>query len=329
MRKKAISIAVTGGAGNISYHLLFRIASGEIFGPDQPINLRILEIPQALNALEGVKMELEDCSFPLLEEIQIGIDPVKAFDGAKWAFLIGAKPRGPNMERKDLLSENGKIFIEQGKALNKTTDKSIKVFVVGNPCNTNCLLAMLNAPTISDKNFFAMTRLDQNRAAFLLAKKADVPTQEVKNVCIWGNHSSTLVPDFIHAKIQNKPAMEIIKDHHWLENQFIERVQKRGAMVIKARGSSSAASAAHAIVDSVKSLLNPTKDEEWYSMAVASKGNPYGVDENLIFSFPCRTKANGEWEIVRGLNWNQFLREKIFLSQNELLEEKKLALHSP
>jgi len=319
-------VAVTGGAGQIAYNLLFRIASGEFLGNSQPIALHILEIPEALQALEGVKMELEDCAFPLLKEIHVGADPYEIFKDVDYAFLVGAKPRGPGMERGELLNENGKIFIQQGKALNDVANPNVKIFVVGNPCNTNCLIAMSNAPKIPRKNFHAMTRLDQHRAESQLAKKANVDTKDVTNVTIWGNHSSTQVPDFFHAKIQGKPATEVIKDKEWLENAFISTIQKRGAAVIAARGKSSAASAAHAALEGFKDVITPTPKGEWYSSGVCSDSNPYGIQENLVFSFPCRTKENGEWEIVKDLPLNDFLKSKIKASEKELLEERELVL---
>lgn len=317
-------IAVTGGAGQIAYNLLFRIASGEFLGKDQPIALHILELPEALQALEGVKMELDDCAYPLLKEIHIGSDPQVIFKDVDYAFLVGAKPRGPGMERGELLSENGKIFIGQGKALNDVANPNVKVLVVGNPCNTNALIAMSNAPKIPRKNFFAMTRLDQHRAESQLAMKAGVPNTDVTNVTIWGNHSSTQVPDFYHANIKGTPATEVIKDITWLEKEFIGIVQKRGAAVIAARGKSSAASAAHAALQAFKSIVTPTPKGLWYSSGVCSDDNPYDIEENLIFSFPCRTNENGDWEIVKGLELNDFLRDRIRATEKELVEEREL-----
>jgi malate dehydrogenase len=324
MSQSVKRVAVTGGAGQIAYSLLFRIAAGEMLGLSQPIALHILEVPDALKALEGVKMELEDCAFPLLKEIHIGSDPKHLFKGVHYALLVGAKPRGPGMERGDLLQDNGKIFIEQGTALNEVADRSVKVLVVGNPCNTNCLIALSHAPQLSHKNFFAMTRLDQNRAAAQLAEKAKADVATVQNITIWGNHSSTQVPDFLNATIAQKPVIEKITDKQWLEGDFISTVQKRGAAIIAARGKSSAASAASAAIDSIRALVTPTPPGQWFSCAVSSKGNPYGVDENLIFSFPCRVTEQGEWEIVKGLSWDEFLRNKIKLSEAELVEEREL-----
>jgi malate dehydrogenase len=324
--KSTINVAVTGGAGNIAYSLLFRIGNGEMFGNDQPISLRILEIPQALKTLEGVKMELEDCAFPLLEDIIITTDPLIAFKDLNFGLLIGSKPRGPGMERSQLLTDNGKIFIEQGKALNEVANSNAKILVVGNPCNTNCLILMNHAPKIPRKSFHAMMRLDQNRAVYQLANKAGVPLSDVTNVMIWGNHSITQVPDFVNAKIKGKPATEIISDQAWFEGNFIPTVQKRGAAVIAARGSSSAGSAANAIVDTIKSLLHPTPKGHWFSSAVCSDGNTYGIEDNLIFSFPCRSNGKGEYEIVSDVPWNDFLKAKIELSEKELKEERECIL---
>lgn len=327
MVKKIKRVAVTGGSGQIAYSLLFRIASGEMLGADQPIALHILELPVAIDALKGVVMELEDCAFPLLKEIHYGSDPFKVFEGVDYTILVGAKPRGPGMERKDLLSENGQIFIEQGKAIGASASREVLTFVVGNPCNTNCLIAAHHAKTIDRSRFFAMTRLDQNRAAFMLAQKAKAEVSAVKQMTIWGNHSATQVPDFANAKILGKRATDVITDRKWLENEFVLAVQKRGATVIAARGKSSAASAANAIVDSIKSLVFPTPKDEWFSVALFSNGNPYGVQGDLIFSFPCRSKGDGKVEIVPDLNWDEFLRAKIALSEKELLEERQLVAH--
>lgn len=324
MKTEIKRIALTGGAGQIAYNLLFRIASGEFLGSHQPIAIHLLEVPEAMQALEGVKMELEDCAYPLLKEIHIGSDPQIIFKEIDYAFLIGAKPRGPGMERGDLLNENGKIFVHQGKALNDVANPNVKVLVVGNPCNTNAWIAMTNAPKIPRTNFHSMTRLDQNRAQSQLAKKANVDNGEVSDVIIWGNHSSTQVPDFYHAKIRGKPAAEAIKDINWLEKDFISIIQKRGAAIIAARGKSSAASAAHAALEAFKSIVTPTPKNKWYSSGVCSDNNPYAVEENLIFSFPCRTKENGEHEIVGDLSLNDFLREKIKETEKELIEEREL-----
>jgi len=318
-------IAVTGGAGNIAYSLLFRIAAGEMLGKDQPIILQILEIPPMLDALQGVRMELEDCAYPLLKGVEVGSDPHEVFKDADFAILVGAKPRGKGMERKDLLLENGKIFVEQGKALNAVARRDVKVLVVGNPCNTNCLIAMKNAPDIPRGNFHAMTRLDQNRAQSLLAKKAGVQVEQVSRVTIWGNHSTTQVPDFYNAHVQGKDAPSAITDHEWLENTFIPKVQKRGAEIIQARGQSSAASAANAAIDAIKALLHPTPEGQWFSSGVCTDGNPYGLEEDMIFSLPCRSKGDGSYEVVADVPWNAFLEERILASQAELKEEKSTA----
>lgn len=316
-------IAVTGGAGQIAYQLLFRLAHGDLFGHDQPIALHILEVPAVLPALEGVKMELQDCAFPLLHEIQISADPYQAFQDIDIALLIGAKPRGPGIERGDLLQENGKIFVEQGRALNEGAKADAKIFVVGNPCNTNCLIALSQAPRLSRKNFYAMTRLDQNRARFFLAHKAQIPVTEVSHMAIWGNHSSTQVPDFMHARLKGKPTEEIIQDRRWLEQDFIQLVQKRGAAIIQARGKSSAASAAHALIECVRDTFHPTRADQWYSLALVSDGNPYGIEDQLIFSFPCRTTEQGNIAIVSGLDIHEFLDVKLRETERELLEERE------
>lgn len=327
MSKPVKRIVVTGGAGQIAYSLLFRIANGDLFGSQQPIALHLLDLPELQKNLEGVAMELEDCVFPQLKEIKIGSDPRQLFAGVDVALLVGAKPRGPGMERKDLLADNGKIFVEQGRALNDVASRSVCVFVVGNPCNTNCLIALRHAPSLSPQQFFAMTRLDQNRAVFQLATKAKVSTSDISNMTIWGNHSSTQVPDFLNAKILEKKATEVIRDQAWLEGEFISKIQKRGAEVIAARGKSSAASAAHAILGSLRSLFEPTPTGHWFSMGVYSQGNPYSIDHNLIFSFPCRSDGKGRAEIIPGLEIDPFLREKIAFTQKELLEERNLIAH--
>jgi len=322
--KKAKRVVVTGGAGQIAYALLFKIANGDLLGPDQPIALRILEIPEMTQALEGVQMELEDCAFPLLHEVVIGSDPFKLFKDVEIALLVGAKPRGPGMERKDLLQDNGKIFIQQGRALNEAAHRDVKALVVGNPCNTNCWIAMHNAPDLNKKNFHAMMRLDQNRATGQLAKKGGVHVSTVKKTVVWGNHSATQVPDYFNANIEGKQAREHIQDQAWFEDTFIPMIQKRGAAVIEKRGKSSAASAAQAAVDSIKDILTPTPEGDIYSSAVCSDGNPYGIAEDLIFSFPCRTKKGGEWEFVPGIPINNSLKEKLKRSEKELIEERDL-----
>lgn len=322
--KPLLRVAVTGSAGQIAYSLLFRLASGEAFGFDVPLALHLLELPEAEQTLKGVEMELKDAAFPLLKEIHVGSDPKILFRDIDWAILVGAKPRTLGMERGDLLKENGKIFIGQGQALDQVAKKSVKVLVVGNPCNTNALIAAHHAPSLPCNHFFAMTRLDQNRASSLLASKASLPVDGVKNVIIWGNHSSTQVPDAYHATLAGQPALAVIQDEAWLQNTFVSAVQKRGAEVIALRGKSSAASAASAVIDQIRALITPTPMGEWYSLGVYSKGNPYGIDEDLIFSFPCRTTIKGEVEIVPALPLNSWLREKIDLSQKELLEEREV-----
>lgn len=327
MPKPIKRIAVTGAGGQIAYSILFRIASGEMLGNDQPIALHLLEIPEAQESLKGVVMELEDCAFPLLKEVKIGSDPFAVFEGINYALLIGAKPRGPGMERKDLLADNGKIFIEQGKALNASAASDVIVLVVGNPCNTNCLIAMHHAPKIPKDRFFSMMRLDQNRARSMLAAKATVELADVSNVVVWGNHSATQVPDFVNARVQGRPALDKIKDRKWCEEEFVPLVQKRGAKVIAVRGKSSAASAANAALDTIRSLIFPTPGSDWFSVGLSSNGNSYGIKEGLIFSFPCRSRGNGKIEIVPNVLWDDFLKEKIALSEKELLEEKELIAH--
>lgn len=320
-------IAITGSAGQIAYSLIFRIANGELFGKHQPVALHLLDIPEALPSLKGLVMELEDCVFPLLKEIKIGSDPQEVFGGVHYALLLGAKPRGPGMERKDLLADNGKIFVGQGKALQQAASRDVRVLVVGNPCNTNCLILMHNARDLPKEQFHAMTRLDQNRAIFQLAKRAHVGLSDVTNMAIWGNHSATQVPDFLHAKIKGRPVLDVIADRKWLEGEFVSSIQKRGAEVIAARGKSSAASAANAILDSMRALIVPTPPGDWFSASVFSKGNPYGIQEDLVFSFPCRSKGKGDFAIVPGLQMDSFLQEKIALTQKELLEERDLVRH--
>lgn len=315
-----ITVAVTGAAGQIGYSLLFRIASGALFGPNQPVNLHLIEIEPALPALEGVVMELEDCAFPLLNRITATADLATGFNGANWALLVGSVPRKAGMERKDLLNINGKIFTGQGQAIQKHAASDIRVLVVGNPCNTNCLIAQRNAPDVPADRFFAMTRLDENRAKSQLAKKAGVPVKDVTNLAIWGNHSSTMYPDFANAKIGGQPVPSVISDTAWLEGEFITTVQQRGAAIIKARGLSSAASAANAAIDTVRSLITPTPDGDWHSVAVYSDGS-YGTEKGLIFSYPIRTTANG-WEIVPDLPISEFSRSKIDATLNELREER-------
>jgi malate dehydrogenase len=317
-------IVVTGGCGQISYSLLFRIAAGELFGPKEPISLYIRDMPEMKAQLEGVAMELEDCAFPLLHDIKVGSDAAEMFDGVDAAFLVGSKPRGPGMERGDLLLDNGKIFIGEGRGLNEAASRDVKVLVVGNPCNTNCLIAMHNAPKLPPQNFHAMMRLDQNRALSLLGRRAKAKVTDVKKMTIWGNHSATQVPDFTNATINGKKTTEVITDREWLQGDFFNIVQKRGAAIIAARGKSSAASAANAAIDAMKALFFPTESGNWYTTAMVTKGNPYGIDEDLIFGFPCFTKANGEIEIVKGLELDLFIREKMAITQKELIEERQM-----
>jgi malate dehydrogenase len=320
--KKPIRVAVTGAAGQIGYALLFRVASGQMFGPDQPLTLHLLEIPDALGALNGVVMELHDCAFPLLESVVPTADLNEGFRDINWALLVGSVPRKAGMERKDLLGINGKIFIGQGRAIAKNAAADVRVLVVGNPCNTNCLIAMNNAKEIPGDRWFAMTRLDENRARAQLAHKAGVGIGSVTNMTIWGNHSSTQYPDFYNARIDNRPANEVIGDEKWLKEEFIATVQQRGAAVIKARGLSSAGSAANAVIDTVLSLINDTPSDDWHSVAVCSDGS-YDVEQGLISSFPVRVRG-GKWEIVQGLPINDFGQGKIGASVTELKEEKSL-----
>src|SRR5882724_9227930 len=322
MSKTPLKIAVTGAAGQIGYSLLFRIASGAMFGPDQPVMLHLIEIEPALPALAGVAMELDDCAFPLLKGVVATASLDEGFRGINWALLVGSVPRKAGMERKDLLGINGKIFIGQGQAIQRNAAAAARVLVVGNPCNTNCLIAMNNAKDIPRDRWFAMTRLDENRARAQLAQKAGVSIRSVTNMTIWGNHSSTQYPDFYNARIDGRPANEVIGDEKWLKEDFIAAVQQRGANVIKARGLSSAGSAANAVVDTVVSLTTDTPANDWHSVAVCSDGS-YGVEQGLISSFPVRVRA-GKWQIVQGLPKNEFSRAKIDASVAELKEEKSL-----
>lgn len=320
--KSPVKVAVTGAAGQIGYSLLFRIASGSMLGPDQPVELRLIEIPSALKALEGVVMELADCAFPLVTSMIPTTDLDEGFRGINWALLVGSVPRKQGMERKELLGINGKIFTGQGRAIEKNAASDVRVFVVGNPCNTNCLIAMSNGKGVPSDRWFAMTRLDENRAKSQLAAKAGTHVSSVSNLAIWGNHSSTQYPDFYNAKIDGKPATEVIKDEPWLKETFIPVVQQRGAAIIKARGASSAASAANAAIDTVWSLVHPTPTGDWHSVAVCSDGS-YGIQKGLISSFPIRTLSDA-WEIVPNVSLNDFSRSKIDASVTELKEEKGL-----
>ena len=320
--KAPIRVAVTGAAGQIGYSLLFRIASGAVFGPDQPVALNLIEIEPGMKALEGVCMELDDCAFPLLKDIRPTCDLNEGFDGANWSLLVGSVPRKAGMERGDLLGINGKIFTGQGQAIQASAASDARVLVVGNPCNTNCLIAMNNAPDIPRDRWFAMTRLDENRAAAQLAAKAGVQVSEVSNVTIWGNHSATQYPDYYNAKIGGQSASEVISDDTWAHVDFIPTVQQRGAAIIQARGASSAASAANAAIATVRSLTTPTAEGDWNSVCVASDGS-YGTKEGLITSFPVRSDGEN-WEIVQDVPINEFARGKIDASVNELAEEREL-----
>jgi malate dehydrogenase len=312
-------VAVTGAAGAIGYSLLFRIAAGEMLGDDQPVELRMLEISDAMEALEGVAMELDDCAFPLLASMELTDDSKTAFDGANVALLVGAKPRGKGMERSDLLQENGKIFGPQGQAINDNAADDVRVLVVGNPANTNSLIAMNHAPDVPDGRFTAMTRLDHNRALAQLANKAGCSVSDISNMGVWGNHSPTMYPDLFNAKVKGETAAEVIDDQDWIENDFLPTVGKRGAAIIDARGASSAASAASAAIDHVRDWALGADD--WRSMAIPSTG-AYGVDEGLICSFPC-TCSGGDYEVVEGIELTDFSRSKIEASVNELKEERE------
>ena len=317
-----IKIAVTGAAGQIGYSLVFRIASGAMFGPEQPIALSLIEIPNALGALEGVVMELHDCAFPLLKSVTPTADLDEGFRDVNWALLVGSVPRKAGMERKDLLGINGKIFIGQGRAIEKNAAADVRTLVIGNPCNTNCLIAMNNAKQIPPDRWFAMTRLDENRAKAQLAHKAGVEVTTVTKMTIWGNHSATQYPDFYNAKINGRPANEVIGDEKWLKETFIQTVQQRGAAIIKARGLSSAASAANAVVETVRLLITDTPKEDWHSVALCSTGE-YGVENGLICSFPVQVR-NGRAQVVQNVPINEFSRGKIDASVNELKEEQSL-----
>jgi malate dehydrogenase len=317
-----IRVAVTGAAGQIGYSLLFRIASGAMFGPNQPLILHLIEIEPALPALNGVVMELDDCASPLLKGVVTTANLDEGFRGVNWALLVGSVPRKAGMERKELLGINGKIFIGQGQAIQRNAARDVRILVVGNPCNTNCLIAMHNARDISRDRFHAMTRLDENRAKSQLAKKAGVDVSAVTNVTIWGNHSSTQYPDFYNARINGQPATQVITDEAWLKGEFISSVQQRGAAIIKARGASSAASAANAVVDTVRSIIEPTPAGDWHSVCICSDGS-YGIEAGLISSFPLRSNDQ-ELEIVQGLPVNEFSRGKIDATVNELKEERAM-----
>ncbi len=324
---KPVRVAVTGAAGQIGYSLLFRIASGEMLGSGQPVILQLLEIPdeKAQKALKGVMMELDDCAFPLLQSMVAASDPKVAFKDADVALLVGARPRGPGMERKDLLEANGAIFVPQGKALNEVASRDVKVLVVGNPANTNCLIAMKNAPSLKPRQFTAMMRLDHNRALTQVAQKLGKPVASVKKMTIWGNHSATQYPDVFNAEVDGQKAAKLINDQAWIEATLIPTVQKRGAAIIEARGLSSAASAANAAIDHVRDWVNGTPSGDWVSMGIPADGS-YGIPEGLMFGFPT-TCSGGRYEIVKGLELNDFARAKIAATQKELMEERASVEH--
>ena len=322
--KEPIRIAVTGAAGQIGYSLLFRIASGAVFGPDQPVALNLIEIPPAMDALGGTVMELDDCAFPLLKDVVATSDLDEGFAGINWALLVGSVPRKAGMERGDLLEINGKIFVGQGRAIAKNAADDARVLVVGNPCNTNCLIAMQSAgEAVPQNRWFAMMRLDENRAKSQLAQKAGMHASEVSNMTIWGNHSATQYPDFYNATINGESAAKVIDDEDWLRNEFIPTVQQRGTAIIKARGASSAASAANAAVDTVRSLATPTKEGDWFSVAVCSDGS-YETEPGLITSMPVRTDDGKSWKVVQDMPINEFSRKKIDASNAELAQERSL-----
>ncbi|MGR9071959.1 MAG: malate dehydrogenase [Gammaproteobacteria bacterium] len=322
--KTPVNIVVTGAAGQISYSLLFRLAAGDLLGPEQPIVLHLLEIPAAMNALQGVVMELNDCAFPLLHGLSCTDDPSVAFSNVDYAFLVGARPRGPGMERKDLLQSNAEIFSVQGKALNDYASRNVKVLVTGNPANTNALIAMSNAPDLRPENFTAMMMLDHNRAISQLADKCGVQAKDIKNMIVWGNHSTTQYPDLHHAKVKGQPAMSLV-ENKWFADEFISTVQQRGAEIIKARGLSSAASAANAAIDQMKAWVLGTEEGDWVSMAVPSDGS-YGISEGLFYSFPVIV-ADGEIGIVRGLEITDFSRSRMQATEAELKEERENVIH--
>jgi len=320
--KKPLHVTVSGAAGQIGYALIFRAASGQLFGPDQPIVLHLLEIEPAMKTLGGVVMELDDCAFPLLHDIVATSDLKEAFDGCNWALLVGSVPRKAGMERKDLLGVNGGIFKPQGQALAEHAADDVRILVVGNPCNTNCLIARSWAPEIPDERWFSMTRLDHNRARTMLAKKAGTPLTDVTHVTVWGNHSSTQFPDFENALIGGKPATQVISDRNWLENEFVPTVQQRGAKVIEARGASSAASAANGVIDTVATLYSGTPEDDWTSVSVISHGE-YGIQEGLVFGYPVKSSGMAKWSIVEGLTHDEFGKAAIQKTANELMEERQ------
>jgi malate dehydrogenase len=320
--EKPIRVTVTGGAGQIGYSLLFRLASGEAFGPAQPLILQILEIPQAVDALHGVVMELEDSAFPLLHDIVATSDAAEAFRDTNWAILVGGKPRSKGMERADVIKDNAPIFVEQGRAINDHAADDVRVLVVANPCNTNALIAKQNAPDVPADRWMAMTRLDQNRAKSQIAQKAGVLVSAVTNLAVWGNHSPTMFPNFEHARIGGKPALDVINDRAWFEGAFLKTVQQRGKAILNARGKSSAASAANAVINHLQSMVNPTPAGEWFSAAIPSDGNPYGIPDGLIYSFPLRSPGDGTVAMVEGLELSDYAREKLWTSAEELQNER-------
>jgi malate dehydrogenase len=321
-RRAPVHVTVTGAAGQVGYALLFRVASGQLLGPDTPVVLRMLDIEPALPALEGVAMELEDCAFPLLSDMVVTANAEEAFDGASWALLVGAMPRKEGMERGDLLSANGGIFGPQGRAIAARAASDVRVLVVGNPCNTNCLIARANAPDVPAERWFAMTRLDENRAKAQLARRAGVPVSQVTNMAIWGNHSATQYPDARNARIGGRPAPEVIGDDAWLRGEFIATVQKRGAAIIAARKLSSAGSAASAVIDSVNAIAGGTAPGDWTSLAVVSSGQ-YGVPEGLQFGFPVASDGSS-WTVVEGIEHDADARERLRITTEELLQEQSL-----
>lgn len=321
--KDPIRVAVTGGAGQIAYSLLFRIGNGEVFGPDQPVILQILEIPAAMQALEGVVMELNDSAQSLVKGIEYADDANKVMDGANWVILVGGKPRTADMQRADLIAANGPIFVDQGKAINANAADDVRILTVANPCNSNALVAKANAPDVPADRWFAMTRLDENRAVAQMAHKAGVQFSDVTNVAVWGNHSATQFPNFEHAKIKGQDALSVIPDRNWFENDFMTTNQQRGKAIINARGKSSAASAANAALDTIRSLVTPTPEGDWFSAAVVSDGNPYGVADGIVYSFPLRSTGNGDAQIVSGLDLSEYAQGKIKASEDELLKERE------
>ena len=318
-----VNVTVTGAAGQIGYALLFRIASGQMFGPDTKVDLQLLELEAALPALEGVTMELDDCAFPLLNRVVRTADPNEAFAGANWVLLVGAVPRKAGMERKDLLTINGGIFTGQGRAIAANAADDLRVLVVGNPCNTNCLIAASAAPAIPAERWFAMTMLDENRGRYQLARRAGVPVEEVRDLAVWGNHSSTQFPDFYHATIGGRPAPEAIADEAWLQGEFISTIQQRGAAIIEARGQSSAASAANAVIDTVRNISQPTGEIFSAAIRAPSDASGYGVPQGLVFGYPLRATAPGQVEIVQGIAHNAWAQARIDATRDELLEERE------